>query len=51
MGGRTSVIELDKFVIFVTILILIYLFRPKKQVVRATDRNNVNQTIGKPLVD
>lgn len=48
MGGRSSVIELDKFVVFVTILILIYLFRPKKQVVQATDKNTVNQTIGKP---
>ena len=48
MGGRTSVIELDKFVVFVTILVLIYLFRPKKQVVQATDKNTVNQTIGKP---
>ena len=48
MGGKYSIIGLDKFVIFVTILILIYLFRPKKHRVRTRTQNNVNQVIVRP---
>jgi len=48
MGGKSSIIELDKFVIFVTILILIYLFRPKRQRVRKIPQSNVNQVIFRP---
>lgn len=48
MGGKSSIIELDKFVIFVTILILIYLFRPKRQRVRTIPQSNVNQVIFRP---
>ena len=48
MRSNPSIIELDKFVIFVTILILIYLFRPKKQRVRTIPQNDANQVIFRP---
>ena len=48
MGGKSSIIELDKFVIFVTILILIYVFLPKKHRVRKRTRNDVNQVMFRP---
>ena len=48
MGGKHSIIELDKFVIFVTLLILIYLLRPRKQRVRTNHQDHANQVIGRP---
>ena len=48
MRSNSSIIELDKFVIFATILILIYLFRPKKQRFRAIPQNDANQVIFRP---
>ena len=45
MGGKSSIIELDNYGIVVTLLILIYLFRPRKQ--QATN-NGVNQETNRP---
>ena len=46
MNGKIQIQELDKIAIFVTLLFIIYLFRPKRQ--RAVIINNQNQHLNKP---
>ena len=48
MRGNSSIIELDKFVIFVTVLVLIYLFRPKKHRARTSTQDRPNQVFSSP---
>ena len=48
MRGNSSIIELDKFVIFATILVLIYLFRPKKQRATTSTIAQPNQLFSSP---
>ena len=48
MRGKFPIIELDKFSLFVTLLILIYLLRPKKPRVRVNRRGHADQVIAKP---
>ncbi len=46
MAGKIHIQELDKIVIFVTLLLMIYVFRPKRQ--RTTRTLNQNQRFNKP---
>ena len=46
MAGKIHIQELDKIVIFVTLLLMIYVFRPKRQ--RTTRTINQNQRFNKP---